>query len=183
MRIQIIPFAKIDPNFLDALAEGIETAFNDVSDQFYLSCGVAYERKPFPKLSYDISKKQYNAELILENLHFLRENSNMILGVLDVDIFADPHVFLYGKADVQKKVAIISLFRLVNQFDNDQYKIMQRAVKEAVHEIGHLLDLDHCMNRQCVMVSSEKLSDIDRKSTLFCQNCVQRLVGFGGYSY
>lgn len=183
MHLRIISLAKIDPNFLDTLADSIETVFNDISDEFYFSCGTEYKQETLPKLSYDISKKQHNAELILENLHFRRENSNMVLGILDVDIFADPHVFLYGKADVQKKVALISLFRLLSKLDSDPYKLMQRAVKEAVHEIGHLFGLDHCTNRQCVMVSSENISEIDRKSTLFCKRCIQKLIGHDSYLY
>ncbi len=183
MRIQLITFAKIDPNFLDSLAEGIETVLNDISDQLFFSCGTQYKKNPLPKLSYDISKKQYNAELILENLGYYRTNNDIILGILDVDVSSDPHIFLFGKADIQKKVAIISLYRLISKFDNEPYKVIERATKEAVHEIGHIFNLDHCQNKQCVMVSSETVLNIDRKSMLFCPNCIQKLVGHKPYPF
>lgn len=177
MHVIIEPLAKFDSTFLDSLAENIQTVFNYISDRVYFSYSVKYQQKSLPKLSYDISKKQYNAELILDKLHFKREDSSMILGIVDVDIWSDPHVFLYGKADVKKKVAIISLYRLVSQFDQNPQKVMERAVKESVHELGHLFGLDHCSDTQCVMIASETVSDIDRKSTFFCPRCVKRLVG------
>jgi len=52
-----------------------------------------------------------------------------------------------------------------------------RAVKEAVHELGHTFGLDHCSDPRCVMHFSNMLADTDRKGREFCPSCRARLAG------
>lgn len=49
--------------------------------------------------------------------------------------------------------------------------LLRRALKEAVHELGHLFNLGHCQNPLCVMYLSRGLSETGRKDYRFCDNC------------
>ena len=98
----------------------------------------------------------------------------VILGVTGVDLTAPGLNFVFGLADPQSRAAVISLARLYPEFygqPRDPRRFKARAVKEAVHELGHLLGLGHCPDPACVMSFSNSLADTDRKGPGFCQAC------------
>ncbi len=94
-----------------------------------------------------------------------------VLGVVDVDIYEGSNRFVFGLADVKGRSAIISLTRL----KGDAETFMQRAAKEALHELGHTFGLRHCQDRSCVMTFSKSLADTDAKQKDYCQFCALRL--------
>ncbi len=74
--------------------------------------------------------------------------------------------FVFGLADPARGAAVISLARLYPEFygqPRDPRRFKERAVKEAVHELGHLLGLGHCPDPACVMSFSNSLADTDRR--------------------
>ena len=82
--------------------------------------------------------------------------------------------FVFGLADPASRGAVISLARLYPEFygqPRDPGLFKARALKEAVHELGHLLGLGHCPDPACVMAFSNSLSDTDRKGPEFCARC------------
>ncbi len=42
--------------------------------------------------------------------------------------------------------------------------------KEALHEVGHLLGLEHCKNR-CIMSLSQSRAEAEKKPSQLCQSC------------
>jgi archaemetzincin len=69
--------------------------------------------------------------------------------------------------------AVISLMRLRIGADKETFR--RRAVKEAVHELGHTFGLSHCASPRCVMRFSNSLADTDRKGSEWCELCEQEL--------
>ena len=78
----------------------------------------------------------------------------------------------------RSRAAVISLARLYPEFygqPRDPGRFKERAINEAVHELGHLLGLGHCPDPACVMAFSNSLADTDRKGPGFCQPCREKL--------
>jgi archaemetzincin len=131
---------------------------------------------PAPEEAFDPRRRQYAAEAILQQLH--PGDAERVLGVVDVDLYVSALNFVFGVADTAGRRAVIALPRLREGFygapDNEAL-FHERAVKEAVHELGHTYGLRHCNNRRCVMAFSNSLADTDYKAAEFCQRCQRML--------
>jgi archaemetzincin len=118
-----------------------------------------------PEKSYNSERNQY------ESKHFLtlvgKYPGDKVLGVTDVDLYAETLNFVFGQAEVGRKAAVISLHRL--RGDMEIYH--SRIVKEATHEIGHTIGLNHCKKPKCVMHYSNCLDETDFKEEKFCEDC------------
>jgi archaemetzincin len=122
---------------------------------------------------------QYPAAPFLAALAAARPpGDEVILGVTGVDLSAAGLNFVFGLADPPSRTAIISLARLYPEFygqPRDPRRFKARVVTEAVHELGHLLGLGHCIDPACVMAFSNSLADTDRKGPGFCRSCREKL--------
>lgn len=90
------------------------------------------------------------------------------LAVTEVDLFAPGHPYVFGEATVGGPLALISLARLRSP---DPEMVRSRALKGAVHEIGHLAGVPHCTDRRCVMFPSSDIQDTDAKLERLCAAC------------
>ncbi|HVP27089.1 MAG TPA: matrixin family metalloprotease, partial [Candidatus Bathyarchaeia archaeon] len=86
--------------------------------------------------------------------------------------------YVFGEAESPGKAALISLYRLKPEFYGKKPNtelFIERSTKEAVHEIGHTLGLNHCSNPFCVMYFSNSIFETDRKQSLFCNKCYLKI--------
>jgi archaemetzincin len=125
----------------------------------------------------DTGRGQYHSTriiAILENQDNLAEFEK-ILGVTSVDLYnpspmADGGGFVFGEARLRGRSGIVSTFRLGSGspssllFDN-------RVKKEVLHELGHMMGLEHCSLLSCVMHKSGNVEDTDAKSDRYCDKC------------
>lgn len=163
MEISILPLGKIEDIILNQIKKEIAITYN-------LRVKIL---KPMeiPKHTYNPIRKQFLASKIIE---FLEKNlKGRILAVTDKDIYAKGLNFIFGQAQFRGRIAIISTHRLNPLFYKqfDQKLLIERAVKEAIHEIGHNLGLDHCPNPKCVMNFSNTIFDVDKKGKNLCNMC------------
>ena len=129
---------------------------------------------------YSRDRNQYNSTLLLATvLKNIPEDADKIIGITDVDIFIPILTFLFGEAQLNGRAALVSTFRLHNEFyglPRDDDLLYVRTIKEISHELGHTLGLVHCPNFECVMNSSTYVENIDLKKERFCRNC-QKILG------
>ncbi len=99
-----------------------------------------------------------------------------LLGVSELDLFVPVLTFVFGEAQLQGPCALISLHRLREEFYGLPARpdlLLERAIKEAVHELGHTFGLRHCPNWSCVMASTHAVERLDLKSAEFCASCAR----------
>ena len=170
LTIRLISVGSLPPALLGFLQEGLTQELGAV---------VRMEGNlPLPA-SCPEGRSQYPGAPLLAALAAARPpGEEVILGVTGVDLTAPGLNYVFGLADPPSRCAVISLARLYPEFygqPRDPRLFKERAVKEAVHELGHLLGLGHCPDPACVMAFSNSLADTDRKGPGFCKPCRERL--------
>jgi archaemetzincin len=128
-----------------------------------------------PAYAFDETRLQYNAGSILncfDSSSF--DEYDKVIGVLNVDLFVPIFTHVFGEAKQNGKYALVSLFRLAEGKEGIQSPsalIFERAAKVALHELGHLFDLFHCQDNNCLMHFSGDLEDLDHTPFYFCRYC------------
>jgi len=168
-KIYILPLGKQEKKVIVYLK-------NNLSKIFSLEVEVL-ENREIPLYSYNPRRKQYNSTLILKEL--LKDKfKGYTLAICDVDLYAEGLNFVFGEANFLNKICIISLTRLRQEYyglTKDDNLFLERALKEAVHELGHTFGLSHCLNPKCVMYFSNSILDTDKKTFNFCSICKEKL--------
>ncbi|PIU44788.1 MAG: hypothetical protein COS95_07175 [Ignavibacteriales bacterium CG07_land_8_20_14_0_80_59_12] len=172
--IRIIPITPVDEQLLASLPDPLESAFK-------LPAAVEEENHMDPSFAYDLSRTQYNSTLLISAfLDRWKGNEGKILGVTSVDLFVPVLTYVFGEAQLDGPIAVVSTYRL----DETLYGLppspklaAARLLKEAIHELGHTFGLIHCHEFECVMHSSTAVEEIDLKSAQFCVACEGRLRG------
>ena len=168
MRISLQPIGYVNRQILYFLREKLEEIFGD-----------AKILKPVEinRFCFDASRRKYISTCLLKS--YPAHNTTLL--ITEQDLFADELNFVFGEAELGGKRAIISLFRLKPEFYgmNDGKLFRERALKEAMHELGHVFGLTHCRNPYCVMYFSNSILDTDRKSWKYCNVCLEKLKSKG----
>ncbi|MDQ2872100.1 MAG: archaemetzincin family Zn-dependent metalloprotease [Candidatus Eremiobacteraeota bacterium] len=169
-QIRIVPINAIDPGFLSRLGLCLEERF------LYSACvqrGLAV-----PRSAVNVARQQmFVSTLTTKVLREYPDGDGLLLGITDFDLYKTSHRFIFGDADEQRRVAVISLHRLRSEFygeDADENLLFQRTLKECVHELGHALGLKHCYNARCAMYYSNSIFESDNKMSHFCEICDKR---------
>jgi len=169
-RLLIVPFAAIQKEVLVFLQTELTRIFDfDVK--------IARE-EPTPQYAFDSKRRQYHSTKILEWLKNIPVTNTRILGIVDLDLYVPELNFVFGEADVAHGVCVISLVRLRQEFyglPKNENLFLERALKEAVHELAHTYRLGHCGDTGCIMHFSNSLQDTDIKGPGFCPRCKLKL--------
>ncbi|MDC4203809.1 MAG: archaemetzincin family Zn-dependent metalloprotease [Candidatus Manganitrophus sp.] len=166
--IVIVPFGDVPKTLLDFLREELGFRFGT---EVRLSAA-----EPIPEGAFDRNRNQYRSSLFLRRLEEERQDEDLQeterrIGIVNVDLYNPESDQVLGEADPIDRVAVVSLARLhpaLEGMPEEDPLFRFRLLKEAVHELGHLYQLNHCDNPKCVMSFSNALDDLDRKSADFC---------------
>ncbi len=177
--IRLVAIGTVARPILEFLAFVLE-------DDLAMTCTISPARLDVSE-AYDPIRQQYHSTRILAHLveqpndrlsssdPLLQEK---ILGVADVDLFIPILTFVFGEAQLGRRAAVVSVYRLRQQFyglPEDDSLFLQRCEKEALHELGHTFGLVHCSDFDCVMHYSNSIEQVDLKSNRFCAACARLL--------
>lgn len=169
-QVRIVPINAFDTAFLVRLALCLE-------ERFLYS--ITVERSlAVPRSAVNSTRQQmFLSTLTSKVVREAPADSGLLLAITEFDLYKTSHRFLFGDADEQQRVAVVSLHRLRSEFygeDADENLLFQRTLKECVHELGHVVGLKHCYNARCAMYFSNSIFETDNKMSHFCETCDKR---------
>jgi archaemetzincin len=165
--IGVIPFEDVPVIVLKVIAAHISGYFN-------LPVQILPSIK-LPEHAFDQRRLQYDAGILLRSFESIESNPCMkVIGVLCSDLYIPIFEYVYGEARQGEKCAVISIFRLGKNPDGSappESLVHERAAKVALHELGHLYNLFHCEDKNCLMHFSGGIGDLDATPLYLCRNC------------
>ncbi len=167
-RTLLVPLGPLPRGLLDDVARELQAVYGPAA-----ALGPPQQR---PAYAFNKDRDQYHSTAILRRLALSRGPGETVpvLGLTDVDLFIPDLPFVFGEADRDAMSAVVSVARLQHGPEGrpvEPERLRRRAQVEAVHELGHLLGLSHCLDSRCAMYLSHKPSDSDRKGPGVCAAC------------
>jgi archaemetzincin len=136
---------------------------------------------PVRIMGYVTARQQVDAQALLDSVQAYKHRhriSEPVLLVVHQDLFRNGNSFVFGLARESVGAGVVSTSRLGNEYYGRQESdedYIDRIAKEGAHEIGHLLGLPHCSDRECVMFKPDTLDELDRKKKVLCPSCREQL--------
>ena len=131
------------------------------------------------KKSYSSERNQYySTQIIAEAVDQTDHLDGKVVLLVDFDLYIPVFTFVFGEAQLNGKHSIVSLCRLHEEFytgKTDDVLLLDRIIKEILHELGHNFGLLHCNNWDCVMHSSSIIEEVDIKGGNYCSECIKSL--------
>ena len=126
-----------------------------------------------PTYAFNKDRQQYHSNAIMRRLGSMVAPHQCIMGMLEDDLFVPESPFVFGDADREMRIALVSVFRLRQGADPDTLR--RRVQVEVVHQAGHLVGLSYCEDPRCVMFLATAVSDVDRQGLGLCNLCRNEL--------
>lgn len=153
---------------------GIAVASRFLNQRFAVD-PLLMEPLPVPDEAHDTVREQYDATIIMRAaLTACPDDADRLVVLTDHDIFIPMLTFIFGQAQLDGAVSLVSLARLRQEFYGlppREDLLQQRLRKELHHELGHTFGLTHCADNLCVMALSVNVAGIDIKREEACGSC------------
>ena len=141
-----------------------------------------------PDRAYDARRGQYKSVEFMKMLaQCAPRDAFRVLGITDVDLSIPMLSFLFGQAQFEGPIAVVSMCRLHQEFYGlpaQEALLRERTVKEVLHELGHTFGLVHCSDSTCAMSLATHIELVDSKTERYCARCgtqlAQRFARNGG---
>jgi archaemetzincin len=171
MNLQLLPIGEIPWSMMERLRAELATRFHARCEILLPAFG--------PEVAFHAERQQYHSSEMLAYMQQVKRwKCWRMLGITSADLYIPILTFVFGEAQLGGKFALVSTHRLRQEFYGlppDKELLSQRLLKEAVHELGHTLDLTHCHDYSCVMSASHAVEWIDLKESRLCESCFNRV--------
>jgi archaemetzincin len=167
--LELLPIGSYDVRLLQIIAPAL-------ADVFRVPCHILDTRLN-PQFAFHSERQQYHSSEILHAMQPYADGAWRVLGVAAVDLYIPILTFVFGEAQMGGPCAVVSFHRLMQEFyglPQDVDLLIDRLIKESVHEVGHTVDLTHCEDYSCAMAPSHAVEWIDLKQATLCANCQSR---------
>jgi archaemetzincin len=165
--VAVVPFSQASTTAAKVIAAHVSGYLN-----------LAVETLPpmeIPPDTLDENRLQYNAATLIQAIEAMPlKDYFKVIALFDVDLFVPLFTHVFGEARQNGRVGLVSLFRLEVHMDGSSpsaERVLERMAKIAMHELGHLLNLLHCDDDQCLMHFCGSLATLDRTPFNFCRHC------------
>ena len=159
IRIEIF-YSQISNKNIQKIQSALEKTYGNILDV------IIRGELELSEKAYSSERDQYNADILLPYLLKIKK-IDTALWVIQKDLYCRGMNFIFGYA-LSHGGAILSIYRLSSN---------ELIEKEAIHEVGHVLGLQHCSNR-CVMQFSNTLWEAKMKPSYLCESCKRKITFF-----
>ncbi len=173
MEINVVPIHLSNSRLLDDILAELSQRFNNPVNLIELDINI--------ESAFSIERKQFFSTQLLANTIKLSGNINgKVLLITEFDLYVPALTFVFGEAQLNGKHSIVSLCRLHEEFysgTSNHNLLLERTLKEILHELGHNFGLKHCLNWDCVMHASLSIEEVDIKGDKYCKTCATSVEG------
>ncbi|MEJ2040243.1 MAG: hypothetical protein P8X55_15125 [Desulfosarcinaceae bacterium] len=158
--LDLIPLGPVDPLAVSVAAAHLQTVL-----------GLPTRIEPAqarPDFAFLVARRQYDAAAIIKHLDQDRRERPFRLGLVAGDLCVPILTYVFGESQLGGHAAVVSLYRLR---DRQRHLVYERVAKISLHEVGHLLGLEHCRAAGCLMRFSKQLDQLDQLPLMFCPAC------------
>jgi archaemetzincin len=126
--------------------------------------------------------KQFYTQYLLEEVLKKQKPKDALclIAFTATDLYPDPDWnFVFGIARPRDGLGLWSIYRNGDpELNQESYQLcLKRTIKTAIHEVGHLFSIKHCVAYSCVMNGSNSREESDRRELYFCPSCLYKLCG------
>lgn len=158
--VDLIPLGQVDPLAVSVAAAHIQTLTALPTD--------IRPRRMLPEEAFLPTRRQYDATRLIKQMAGERSGAPFKVAVMDRDLCVPILTYVYGESQLGGQVAVVSFFRLRHP---DRHLGFERMAKISLHEVGHLMGLEHCRAVDCLMRFSKDLAQLDALPLQFCRAC------------
>jgi len=164
-----MPLGLFDTILLRLLKDEIES--------FYGYKTIVLSSHQLPAFAFYTPRNRYKADSLLVFLNNICPDSiNYIMGCTSKDISTSTSMYedwgIFGLSECPGRTCVISSFR-VKPSARDENHFRERMIKIALHELGHMFGINHCINSsQCLMEDAcGTIRSVDREKKALCSSC------------
>lgn len=170
MNLYLIPVRFSNSSLLSEIQKELSLIFRTVN---------------LPNISIEINdafskeRSQYFSTKIIANaINATSELDGKVVILTELDLYIPVLTFVFGEAQLSGKHSVVSVCRLHEEFYtgiSNEKLLLERTIKEILHELGHNFGLKHCDNWECVMHSSLNVEQVDIKGNSYCKACKDKI--------